>query len=332
MEMGPKENALRTIRFDGPQWVMDGLPEYRLSYHGCNHEGFDDDMGDSHPVGAVWVDVWSTRWHKLQEGVMGLPEGTPISTSDLLADYVWPDPDDERLVGAIYQRASEFPGGEMVLSGSHRDTLWEKAYMLVGMERMMEYFYTEPDFAREVLHSIMDFQLGIAAHYAKAGVELVHMTDDLGSQMGPLLGPKVVDRFFLPEYERLFRFYKERAILIDFHCCGNVDSVLEPLMALGVDILNPVQATANDLDAVRAATQGRMALSGAVSSSTVMDGPPERIEHEVRERMWQLGREGGYFCTPDQGMNYPPEHLDAWRAAVAKYGRYPLQPPEAWQG
>ena len=31
------------------------------------------------------------------------------------------------------------------------DTLWEKAYMLVGMENMMVYFLSEPGFAREVL-------------------------------------------------------------------------------------------------------------------------------------------------------------------------------------
>ena len=306
---------------------MGGLPTYGLGYHGCNHEGFDDQLGDDHPVGAVWLDVWSTRWHKLQEGVMGLPEGTPLATPDLLSEYVWPDPDDPRIIGPIYRKAEAFPGGELFLAASHRDTLWEKAYMLVGMERMMLYFHTEPAFAREVLHRIMDFHLGIAAHYAKVGVELVHMTDDLGTQMGPLLGPKIVEQFFVPEYERLFGFYKERGVPINFHCCGNVASVLEPLMRLGVDILNPVQATANDLDAVRAATQGRMALLGGVTSSTIMDGPPERIVREVRERLWQLGREGGYFCAPDQGMPYPPAHLDALRDAVKTYGRYPLQPP-----
>jgi len=272
----------------------------------------------------VWVDVWGTRWHKLQEGVMGLPEGTPLATPDLLRQYTWPDPDDPRLIEPIYRKAEAFPGGELFLAGSHRDTLWEKAYMLVGMERMMLYFRTEPAFAQEVLHRIMDFHLGIARHYASAGVELVSMSDDLGTQMGPLLGPKVVDQFFVPEYARLFRFYKERGVLVNFHCCGNVASVLEPLIRLGVDILNPVQATANDLAAVRAATQGRMALHGAVSSATIMAGPQERIVREVRERMWQLGREGGYFCAPDQGMPYPPAHLEAWREAVRAYGRYPL--------
>jgi hypothetical protein len=95
-----------------------------------------------------------------------------------------------------------------------------------------------------------------------------------------------------------------------------------------VDVLNPVQATANDLVRVRARTQGRMALQGGVSSATVMEGPVERIMAEVRERLWLLGRHGGYFCTPDQHLPFPARHIEAFEQALDRYGRYPLQPFE----
>jgi uroporphyrinogen-III decarboxylase len=96
-------------------------------------------------------------------------------------------------------------------------------------------------------------------------------------------------------------------------------------MELGVDVLNPVQARANDLDKVRAITQGRMALQGAVATETIMSGPKERIVAEVRERLWQLGRHGGYFCCPDQGMPFPAENIAAFHEAVERYGKYPLK-------
>ncbi|MBN1581156.1 MAG: hypothetical protein JXA89_10665 [Anaerolineae bacterium] len=327
--MKAKENALRIIHFDHPERVVSGPPTHWLLYQGCNHEGFDDDLGDDHPVGSRWIDVWGTGWHKEQAGVMGLAKGNPLVKVANLRRYRWPDPDDERICGRIYRTAEAFEGaGDLFLGGSHRDTLWEKAYMLVGMETMMVYFYTEPTFARELLHRIMDFQLGIARHYIKLGVEIVSLGDDLGTQLGPLLGPKIVAAFLVPEYERLFRFYKERDVLIVFHSCGNVASVIDPLMQLGVDVLNPVQATANDLDELRSRTQGRMALQGAVNSATGMDGPVERIVAEVRKRIWQLGRDGGYFCSWDQGLPFPEAHAAALQEAIAEYGRYPLQPLE----
>ena len=103
--------------------------------------------------------------------------------------------------------------------------------------------------------------------------------------------------------------------------------MVDTFMDLGVDILNPVQATANDLATVRARTQGRMALQGGVSTGAIMAGPPAAIETEVRRTMWALGRDGGYFCGPDQGMPFPPAHIEASRKAVERYGRYPLSPP-----
>jgi uroporphyrinogen decarboxylase len=277
--------------------------------------------------------VWGTGWHKIHPGVMGMPEENPLADPAALARYPWPDPDDERLCGQIYRMAEAYrqdpASAQRLLGGSHRDTLWEKAYMLVGMENMMMYFISEPEYAREVLHRIMDFQLGMARHYLSVGVRIAKLGDDLGTQQGPLLGPRIVREFLVPEYRRLVALYKEQGILIGFHSCGNLggdrpDSLLHTFMDLGVDVLNPIQATANDLDLVRAVTQGRMTLMGGVSSGVVMDGPVERIEGEVRHRLWQLGRAGGYICGTDQGMPYPPAHLQAVDEAIEKYGVYPI--------
>jgi uroporphyrinogen decarboxylase len=325
--MNPKENALRTIRFDRPQYVMSGMPTFGLSYRGCNHEGY---AGGGHdvPVGTRWTDVWGTTWEKKQEGVMGFPVRHPISDEASLRAYRWPDPDDERICGPIFERAKAFPGGDLFLSGSHRETLWEKIYMLAGMENVMTWIFEAPDLVRELLRRVMDFDLAIARHYVDAGVEVAGLGDDLGTQRGPLLGPRIVADFLVPEYRRLFLFYKAKRILISFHSCGCIESMVPVFLDLGVDVLNPVQATANDLDAVRALTRRRMTLQGAVSTATVMDGPVERIVAEVRTRLWSLGREGGYFCGPDQGMPFPKAHIDALHEAVATYGRYPIQLPE----
>jgi uroporphyrinogen decarboxylase len=327
--MNAKENALRIIHFDHPERVVNWLPIHYVCYHGCNHRGFDGGEAHDGPVGSKWFDIWGTRWHKIHGGVMGLPKGYPLAHVNSLKSYEWPNPDDERICGKIYRMAESFAHDTKFLTGHHRDTLWEKSYMLVGMENIMIYLLTEPGFAKEVFHRIMDFQLGIAQHYVNVGVEHVLLGDDLGTQRGPLVGPRIVAEFLVPEYERLFRFYKERDVLITFHSCGKIEAFLDIFIKLGVDVLNPLQVTANDLDEVRARTKGRMALQGGVSSATVMDGPVDRIAAEVRERIWQLGQDGGYFCDPDQDLPFPKRHTEAFRRAVEEYGCYPLQPPSS---
>lgn len=325
--MTPKENALRLIHFADPQYVMPDPPAHTIAYRGANHEGYT--AGGHHlPVGSRWSDIWGTGWRREHEGVMGFPRVNPLADLPRALDqYQWPDPDDERICGQIYAQAESWDRQKSFLLGSHRDTLWEKSYMLVGMEAMMCAFYAEPEAAREVLRRIMDFQLGIAKHYLAVGVEIVGMSDDLGTQSGLLLSPKIIADFLVPEYRRLFELYKAHGVLIEFHSCGHITPLLETFMTLGVDILNPIQATANDLDLLRKATQGRMALHGGVSSATLMSGPVEAIRTEVRQRLWQLGRNGGYFCAPDQGMPWPQAHIDALHEAVAEFGHYPLREP-----
>ena len=324
--MTARENALEIIRFGKPEYVMRDPPQHGVAYFGCNHEGFD---GGSHrlPVGSHWADIWGTVWHREHEGVMGFPRGTPLADLPAaLKTYRWPDPDDPRLVSMIYEQAKTWKRDETFLCGRHRDTLWEKCYMLVGMDNAMCYFYTEPEAMREVLRRIMDFQLGIAKHYLKVGVEMISAGDDMGTQCALLLSPQIIQEFLVPEYRRLFRLYQQHKVLIGFHSCGHVIPMLETFIELGVDVLNPVQATANDLDEFRRITQGRMALQGGVSSKVIVSGPAAAIRAEVAQRLWQLGRNGGYFCCQDQGMPWPEEHYEAMKQAVAELGRYPLQP------
>ncbi|MCL2708336.1 MAG: hypothetical protein FWF03_04375, partial [Defluviitaleaceae bacterium] len=306
--MTDKQNALEIIRFGKPERVASRFPSHTLSYHGANHQGYGDagmDDGHARPTGSVWEDVWGTVWMKEYPGVMGFPKRGPLHCPGALGTYAWPDANDERICARIYKSAEAFAQkDEKFLCGSHRDTLWEKSYMLAGMEGMMGYFYEEPECAREILARIMDFQLKIAAHYASVGIEMAILGDDLGTQRSLLLGMDIFDEFLRPEYARLFNFYKSRGILVSFHSCGHIEPLLESFVGLGVDVLNPVQATANDIARVICVTDNRMALEGGVSSGLVASGPVDKINEAVKHAIETLGPRGGYFCAPDQAIPF----------------------------
>ncbi|MCX7806197.1 MAG: hypothetical protein N3A38_13550, partial [Planctomycetota bacterium] len=143
VEMNQKDNALRIMRFDNPERVVNSPPILPLKYHGCDHEGYEGGGHDC-PVGTRWTDIWGTGWQKEQEGVMGFPRQAPLASPSALKGYRWPDPDDERICGLIHKLAAEHrqrpDRGDFFLTARHRDTLWEKTYMLVGMENAMVFF------------------------------------------------------------------------------------------------------------------------------------------------------------------------------------------------
>lgn len=320
--LNPKENALRIIQFDHPERVVRDPPVHPIGYRGVNHEGY---TGGGHhlPVGSHWVDIWEVGWQREHEGVMGFPRIHPLADLPAaLKTYRWPDPDDERICETIYQDVNGWNQETSFLTGSHRDTLWEKAYMLVGMEQLMVYFKSEPGAVHELFEQLIDFQLGIARHYLNLGVEMINCSDDLGTQNNLLFSPRILEEFILPQYRRLFSGYKKNGVLINFHSCGYIMPLIETFIDLGVDILNPVQASANDLDMVRQQTQGRLALQGGVSSALMVSGPPHAIKEEVRKRIFQLGGQGGYFCAPDQGMPWDEVHEQAFNQALDEFGWY----------
>ncbi len=327
--MNAKQNALEILRFGRPERVTSGLPCHDVSYFGVDHESPDGGGGHHLPVGSSWTDLWGTTWHREHDGVMGYPRGNPIDSLAALRQYRWPDPDDERWCGRVGERAAQQQDADAVfVAGRHRDTLWEKAYLLCGMERMMQWFLCEPAAAREVLHRIMDFQLGMARHYLAHGIEVAHCGDDLGTQRGLLLSPRLIAEFLVPEYRRLCDLYRQQDVLISFHSCGHIEPLLPTFIDLGVTCLNPVQASANDLAAVRQATQAKLALQGGVPSGLLVSGPPAAIRAEVARCLWLLGRDGGYFCAPDQGLPWPAAHYAAYEQAVAELGEYPLAPAD----
>jgi hypothetical protein len=244
-------NARAIIGFGRPERVLTGIPGHQLKYFGCDHESWDG--GGHHlPVGSSWTDIWGTRWDREHDGVMGFPRGNPLADLPAaLKTYRWPDPDDERLCGPIHRQAAAGRACPGLLGGSHRDTLWERAYMLVGMENLMVFIREEPGAVAELLERIMDFQLGIARHYLAAGIACAHLGDDLGTQRSLLVSPTFLRRTLLPQYRRLTGLYRAHGVLVGFHSCGHILPAVEDFIGMGVDVLNPVQANANDLGACR---------------------------------------------------------------------------------
>ena len=199
MTMNDKEVFLRTVRHEKPERILCKIPGFELCYNGCHHE---DEHGIAHdrPTGESWKDIWGVGWHKDLEGVMGFPREHPLADLARLDSFAFPDAMDPACYGQIFAMKEEYTRRGLsetaILCGSHRDTLWERAYMLVGMEDMMVYFYTEPELARRLLARIMDFQLQMAGRYIRAGIQMANLSDDMGAQSGLLLGERI---FMLPK-------------------------------------------------------------------------------------------------------------------------------------
>jgi uroporphyrinogen decarboxylase len=105
-----------------------------------------------------------------------------------------------------------------------------------------------------------------------------------------------------PYHAELLAFVRQRTRgRIMFHSCGSIASLLDDFIEIGMNILNPVQVSAQGMDtAVLKKRYGkRIAFWGAVDTQRVLPfGSPDDVRAEVRRRIADLAEGGGYVVAP----------------------------------
>lgn len=136
---------------------------------------------------------------------------------------------------------------------------------------------------------------------------LVLSTHDFGTQRGPLFDPALFEQFFVPAWRLLTgAIHAARpGLKLFLHSCGSVRGLIPHFIAAGIDILNPVQWSADRMDRYELAREfgGRIVFWGGAAHNqrTLPFGSPEEVRAEVRESIRLFadgGQRGGYVLAP----------------------------------
>ncbi|MBS7615031.1 hypothetical protein KEJ18_04795 [Candidatus Bathyarchaeota archaeon] len=312
--MDAKENLLRAIYFEDPEYVP------RTNEDVCVSFQFEGNFKSE-----TWTDKWCVHWVTTRSDMVPFPKGNPLTSLEHLDNFVFPDPDSLRLTKEIKGFLNQVDRDKHLVFGTLTYFMFERAWALMGMDNFLKSFFTHPNEMKQLLHRIADFNIRVFERYLELDVDGVNFSEDLGHQRGLMISPRFFREFFIPEYRRCFRSLVKEGKIIDFHSCGRVQDIVEDLIDVGVTILNPVQARANNLSLLKWKCHGKMALKGGVDSHLLMLGPVTEIEKEVEKVIATLAQGGGYIIGPDQSMPFPQENIEAlWRKATS-HGKYPIR-------
>jgi uroporphyrinogen decarboxylase len=98
---------------------------------------------------------------------------------------------------------------------------------------------------------------------------------------------------------------------------------------LGVNVLNPVQTSARDMEPQRLKDRYGSILSfhGGIDTQRFLPkATPQEVKEEVRRMIRILGKGGGYLFTSCHSIqpDVPPQNIVALFSAAVEHGRYPL--------
>jgi len=262
----------------------------------------------------------------------------PLKEAGSLEDiesYLWPDPREYLVVEGLRDRARHLrENTEHALVGYIPGSLFEQAWYLRGYAELLMDFLLNKDLAHALFTRILDVRKGNAEIYlGEVGdyLDVIQLGDDLATQNGPAMSPALYREMVKPYQAELFRFVKERTpAKLYYHSCGAVTSLIEDLIEIGVDALNPVQVSAEGMDTAELKDRfgARLAFWGAIDTQRVLPfGTTEQVRAEVQKRINDLAPRGGYVLAGVHNLqpDIPPENIVAMYEEGARCGRYPLR-------
>lgn len=252
--------------------------------------GFFTDLGDDR-----FRDVFGVVWDRSVDKDIGIVEGR-ILPEPTLDEYDFPDPLDERLFEGIAEKISTYADCFRVFKIGF--SLYERAWTLRGMENLMMDFLDRPDFVRELLAAIADYNIAQITEALKYDIDAVYLGDDWGQQSGLQMGPRIWREFIAPELQRMYSHIGGAGKFVMIHSCGKVDELFDDLVHIGLNCFNPFQPEVMDVFDLMKRYSGQLAFHGGLSTQqTLPYGSVEDVKQET-SRLLEAGADGGYIFSP----------------------------------
>lgn len=276
--------------------------------------------------------VWETAG-----GVVCPPGGLYFDhaePTDLLEEFEVPDPDafhprdtlsDELLLHLEKEAKRLYE--ETELSICLGESITDLQYAPGGMVGSMCLMLEEPEIMKALLEKCADAglkQIELLEQAVGKYVDILSVAHDFGDNRSVTIGAPLWREIYKPAYKRFFEGWHQRTgMKINMHSCGSVESILGDLIECGVDIFNPVQTSAANMDAISLKQRfgKEIVFWGGGYDAQLIDqnADYQTVYQAVANNIRILGENGGYLFAGVHNLpgNISAMHLkamlDAWK-------------------
>ena len=179
-----------------------------------------------------------------------------------------------------------------------------------------------PDYIMEVFRMQTEAALKSLEVYREAvgdRIQVIWLSGtDFATQNSSFMSMDTFRSLYKPFYKKINDWVHGNTCWKTFyHSCGAVEPLMNDLIEMGVDILNPVQCSAKGMEpqALKDKYGGDIVFwGGAADSQSVLPyGAPEEVSAQAKERLDIFSRDGGYVFASIHNVvaKVPPENVIA---------------------
>lgn len=202
--------------------------------------------------------------------------------------------------------------------------------MLRTMEQVLVDLIGDDPAGLRLIERKFEIQLEVTRRTLEAaggGIDFLWMGEDLGSQRGPLISPKLYRKHLRPRHQKIVDLAKSFHIPVMIHTCGSSSWAYADFIEMGVAAVDTLQPEAKNMSPayLKQTFGGRLAFHGCISTAgSVAHGSTDEVVREVRETLEVMMPGGGYCLSPTHQLqdNSPTENVVALYEAARTYGQY----------
>ncbi len=287
-------NIQRNYTFGADQFKRESLPDSTVF----------DEYGIGHSKGSSAA-FHMTRMHHPLKGA-GLNE---------ILDYPYPTVPENELA-KITQKVNKLHSKGLASFAFMQMTVWEASWYLRSMEELMIDMMMQDEKATALLDIITQFAISKATTYAKAGVDILSLGDDIGTQTTIMIDVELWEIWLKTRLTKVIEAAKKvnPNIIIFYHSCGHITPFIDQLIEIGVEVLNPIQPECMSFDEVHDKFGDRLSFWGTLGTQELLPfGTKEEVFETTLSRLNKMGEKGGLVIGPTHMVEpeVPWENLTA---------------------
>lgn len=255
-------------------------------------------------MGSFYQNYWGeryvyydTEYGRVRDDIAGALHDA--QTMEDLEKFPWISNDDFDY-SHIAEQCDRY-AGRAILYGN--GDVWQRPGLVRGMENFMVDMYENPEFCHFLSRKYTDFYVeDYRRAFEKSGrrIDIFLIYSDLGTQRAPLISKDMLDEFVVPYLRRIADAIHEMGAKFFFHSCGMIEPFIPQLIDAGVDILDPLQPCAEQMqpEELQKRYGGKICFHGGLDvQRVVVQGTPEEVRREVARYREAFGSRR-YICCP----------------------------------
>jgi len=219
---------------------------------------------------------------------------------------------------------------DRALVGCFGGHIFQAGQFLRGWSEFLLDLAGNPAMAEEVMDRLVEAHIEAFDRYAETvykHVDIIEVCDDIGMQDTTWISPDTYRKLIKPYHRRLYQHIKAKTGLpLLLHSCGSVSTLIHDFIEIGVDILNPVQYSADKMDLAtlkRDFGDDICFWGGGVDTQKILPfGTPEQVSDEVKRCIDTLAPGGGFVFAAVHNITegVPLENIVAAMDTAGSYG------------